>query len=75
MQRFYLDEVLRWSASCVRHEAIKVNSSESGDLNCGREEGVDIAGVCLHHSVETGPGAMELEGLKELSIISSLSWK
>ncbi len=43
----------------ARLEAIEVNSSKSGVLSCGRESGKGIVGGCLHHSVGTGPGAME----------------
>ncbi len=36
-----------------------MNGGESGFWSCGRADGADIVGECLHHSVGAGPGSME----------------
>ncbi len=49
----------RRSARCMQLEAVKVNSSESGLLSCGKVNGADIVSEHLHHGAGAGSRAME----------------
>ncbi len=50
------------SAICVWLEPIEVNCSGPGIESCRRADGVDVVGECLHNSIRTGPGAMNVGG-------------